>query len=70
MSSWSATSTATGAGLRPGMRVEVATRYCGDWSPGFEIVSVDVGGCRVRRISDGALLPVDFAYPRVRPVVD
>jgi hypothetical protein len=61
--------TATSTRLRPGMRVEVSTRYQGDWANGFEVVSVEIGGCRVRRISDGSLLPVEFAYPRVRPVV-
>jgi hypothetical protein len=57
------------ATLRPGMRVEVSTRFCGDWAAGFEIASVDDRGCRVRRISDGSLLPVDLSHPRVRPAV-
>ena len=59
----------SGAGLRPGMRVEVATRFEGDWATGFEVASVADHGCRIRRISDGSVLPVDFAYPRVRPAV-
>jgi hypothetical protein len=60
---------AGGAVLRAGMPVEVSTRFCGDWVAGFEIASLDDHGCRVRRLSDGSLLPVAFAYPRVRPVV-
>ena len=55
-------------GLRPGMRVEVATRFRGDWAAGFEVESVAADRCRIRRVSDGSVLPVDFAYPRVRPV--
>ena len=56
--------------MRPGMRVEVATNFTGDWVSGFEIASIDVLGCRIRRVSDGALLPVEFAYSLVRPAVD
>ena len=56
-----------GPGLRPGVRVEVATRFTGHWAGGFEVASVDEDGCRLRRTSDGALLPVDFAFPSVRP---
>ena len=56
--------------LRPGMRVEVATRFTHHWARGFEIASVDDRGCRVRRVSDGALLPVDIEFPSVRPVPD
>jgi hypothetical protein len=62
--------TAGRVALRPGMRVEVATRFTHHWAPGFEIASVDDRGCRVRRVSDGALLPVDFEFPSIRPVVD
>ena len=56
--------------LHTGMRVEVATNFTGDWVSGFEIASIDVLGCRIRRVSDGALLPVEFAYSLVRPAVD
>ena len=55
------------------MRVEVLSAL-GSWSRGFEIADVvrDNGtfGYRLRRISDGAVLPVTFArnalvpYPR------
>jgi hypothetical protein len=53
--------------LEPGMRVEVATRFDGDWAAGFEVASTSVAGCRVRRVSDGSVLPFDFPHPCVRP---
>lgn len=56
--------------LRQGMRVEVVTHFTGNWVAGFEIESIDETGCHIRRVSDGALLPVEFAYSLVRPEVE
>lgn len=53
-------------GLRAGMPVEVATHFTGSWTGGFEIASVFAERCRVRRVSDGAVLPVDFDCADVR----
>lgn len=43
-------------------RVEVRSRFDGSWCRGFEIVTVVDGGerFRVRRLSDGAVLPALF----------
>jgi hypothetical protein len=56
--------------LRPGTRVEVATRFRGNWVTGFEVASAGDLGYRVRRTSDGAVLPVEFSYASVRPAGD
>jgi hypothetical protein len=53
--------------LSQGVRVEVATRFTGSWTDGFEVVALHRGGCRVRRLSDGTVLPVDLDYVDVRP---
>jgi hypothetical protein len=43
--------------LRVGEPVEVHTKYNDAWVGGFEIAEVVEGGYRVRRTSDGSLLP-------------
>ena len=53
--------------LRAGTRVEVATHFTGSWTGGFEVVGLDPNGYRVRRLSDGALIPNDFDLSEVRP---
>ena len=58
------------AGTHPfimGAEVEVRTRYLNRWARGFEIVAVDDDGVRVRRQSDGAILPVAIGVQDVRP---
>jgi hypothetical protein len=57
----------TATKLREGMPVEVATHFTGSWTGGFEVVALHSVGCRVRRVSDGAVLPIDFDYLEVRP---
>ena len=54
--------------------VEVRNRYDGRWGEGFLIVEERPTGCRLQRLSDGAVLPEDFprdqvrvAYPPTRP---
>jgi anti-anti-sigma factor len=53
--------------LREGDRVEVATRFTGAWVGGFQVVSTRPDGCRLRRVFDGVLLPVEFSYDQIRP---
>ena len=53
--------------LNIGARVEVSTHFTGHWSEGFEVVAMHPLGCRVRRLSDGTVLPVEIDYVDVRP---
>jgi hypothetical protein len=55
-----------GESLAPGMRVEVRSTFDARWARGFEIVSVTESGYRLRRLSDGQELPVDFSSEDVR----
>ena len=43
--------------MQIGDRVEVHTRYNDSWTAGFEIAEIIPEGYRVRRVSDGTLLP-------------
>ncbi len=56
--------------MHSGTRVEVRSRFDNHWARGFEIAEVvdDHGGphYRVRRRSDGAVLPVLFADDDLR----
>jgi hypothetical protein len=51
--------------LRPGTPVEVRARFDAAWKRGFEVVESQGATVRVRRISDGAVLP-DFPAEDVR----
>ena len=52
--------------LEPGMRVEVRRRFDERWARGFEVAEVTEGGYRVRRVSDGQVLPTDFSDDELR----
>jgi len=52
--------------LRTGTEVEVLTRYEGHWVSGFAIASVDQDRFRLRRHSDGVVLPVSFSANQLR----
>ena len=52
-----------------GQTVEVVNRFDGSWCAGFTIAAVVAGGFRVRRLSDGVVLPVVFPIGTVRPLV-
>jgi hypothetical protein len=52
--------------LSPGSAVEVMTRFEQRWSRGFEVADVVDGGYRVKRVSDGAVLPVVFTAASLR----
>jgi hypothetical protein len=59
--------------VRPGTRVEVRSRFESRWTRGFEVADRvnenDAGGepmYKVRRRSDGSILPVSFAEADLR----
>ena len=52
--------------FRTGTEVEVLTRYEGHWASGFAIASVDHDRFRLRRHSDGVVLPVSFSANQLR----
>lgn len=52
--------------LDPETRVEVRSRFDGAWKRGFAVDSVLDGGYLLRRLSDGSVLPVAFAFDEVR----
>ena len=54
--------------LSSGTPVDVRSRFVGDWSRGFEVAErVADQGYRVRRLSDGTILPDVFDEQDVRP---
>lgn len=53
-------------GLAPGTKVEVRNGFDGSWSRGFEVADCDNGGYRLRRLSDGSVLPRTFPDEAVR----
>ena len=56
----------TGESLEAGMRVEVRRRFDAHWARGFEVVAVTESGYRLRRLSDGQELPIEFTFEDVR----
>jgi hypothetical protein len=52
--------------IDPGTRVEVRSGYRSSWAKGFEVAGVDGKEYRVRRVSDGAVLPATFDPAAVR----
>ena len=54
--------------LGPGTRVEVRSGYGTSWARGFEVAGVDGDGAqyRVRRVSDGQVLPETFDHEALR----
>jgi hypothetical protein len=62
---------APGPDPRPGAypastRVEVRNNFDGSWSKGFEVAEVTERGYRIRRASDGSVLPTEFEATEVR----
>jgi hypothetical protein len=47
--------------------IEVHTRFNDSWVPGFEVAEVMNDGYRVRRLSDGAVLPGFTSEADLRP---
>ncbi len=56
--------------MKPGTKVEVRDRFDRRWTRGFEVAeNVETGegaGYRIRRLSDGSVLPVVFGADEVR----
>lgn len=52
--------------LRPGERVDVRSRFVGSWTRGFEIAERLEAGYRLRRLSDGSILPEPVGFDEVR----
>ena len=52
--------------LAPGTKVDVRNRYQGTWVRGFEVADVTETGYRIRRLSDGSILPELFIREDVR----
>ena len=52
--------------LKPGTPVEVRSRFDSSWTNGFEIAELADWGYRLRRISDGEVLPYEFDPDDVR----
>lgn len=52
--------------LAKGTAVDVRSRYVGAWSSGFEVAEPLKDGYRVRRLSDGSVLPDVFTNEDVR----
>lgn len=50
-----------------GTPVDVRSRYMGTWSRGFEVAEIVGDAYRVRRLSDGSVLPTEFSVEDVRP---
>ena len=55
--------------MRVGQQVEVHTKFDDSWVTGFEIAEVVTEGYRVRRRSDGSLLPGVTGQADVRPAI-
>jgi hypothetical protein len=55
--------------MRVGQPVEVHTKFDDSWSTGFEIAEVVTEGYKVRRQSDGSLLPGVTGEADLRPAV-
>jgi hypothetical protein len=55
--------------IETGTEVEVRNRFTGDWSVGFEVVGRSNGVFHVRRLRDGAILPVAFRHEEIRVCV-
>ena len=52
--------------LTAGTPVDVRSRYIGTWSRGFEVAEIVGDAYRVRRLSDGSVLPSEFSSSDVR----
>ena len=52
--------------LEPGTRVEVRRRFDDRWARGFEVAEADPDGYRLRRLSDGSVIPAVFCPEDVR----
>ena len=49
-----------------GTAIEVVNRFTEDWSAGFEVHEALAEGYRIRRRSDGTVIPTTFTVSEVR----
>ena len=62
--------------MEPGQHIELRNEFTGKWSGGFEVVDVvqlerdrrPITAYRVKRCSDGSVLPALFPPKRIRPI--
>ena len=52
--------------MEQGNAVEVRRRFDGGWAPGFEVAEATTAGYRVRRVSDGMVVPAEFSDQEIR----
>jgi hypothetical protein len=52
--------------IRPGTRCQVRRRFDNTFARGFEVAEVVADGYRVRRLSDGSVLPSVFSVDDIR----
>ena len=52
--------------MEPGTRVEVRSRFDQSWARGFEVAEHTERGYRIKRLSDGVVLPTEFSDDDVR----
>lgn len=56
--------------MQVGQKVEVHSRFSGSWAQGFVIEDVVGEGYRLRRLSDGSVLPDLTGEDDLRPAVE
>ena len=56
-----------GRRIGPGTPVEVRNQLSMGWAHGFEVATAEPEGYRLRRVSDGSVLPALFAADSLRP---
>jgi hypothetical protein len=61
-----AEATQLSGGYAKGTAIEVVNRFTEDWSAGFEVLEVVADGYRIRRRSDGTVIPTTFTVSEVR----
>jgi hypothetical protein len=61
-----AEATQLSGGYTAGTAVEVVNRFTERWSTGFEVHETVADGYRVRRRSDGTVIPTTFTVSEVR----
>lgn len=54
------------AALAVGTKVDVRRRFDGSWTAGFEVAEALPNAYRLRRVSDGTVLPSEFGLEDVR----
>ena len=52
--------------LSTGDKIEVRRKFDAQWAKGFEVAEATERGFLVRRLSDGEILPVEFAEQDIR----